>query len=183
MAKYSHKTPDFGQIHNSVLAKYNLMYAERVTLHARVEWYSYLIAELKRTDYWHKYIDYKIKDIEIHDLDKISEGSIDATVNNVCWFDIFMHSSDEKQLKKAIQFMKSVVAHEPTEYGEMDTYACVLYKAGRVNEAMKWEESAAQIAKFQNDDLQSNQFKITLEKMKKGEKIWLEKGYYEDKIH
>ena len=50
----------------------------------------------------------------------------------------------------------------------MDTYANILYKMGKKEEAIAWEQKAVDLA----DDATKAQLQPSLEKMKKGEKTW-----------
>ena len=50
----------------------------------------------------------------------------------------------------------------------MDTYANILYKLGRTNEAIKVEEKALALA----DESDKKGYQDVIDKMKKGEKTW-----------
>jgi hypothetical protein len=54
------------------------------------------------------------------------------------------------------------------EPGMMDTYANILYKLGRTNEAIKVEEKALALA----DESDKKGYQDVIDKMKKGEKTW-----------
>lgn len=52
----------------------------------------------------------------------------------------------------------------------MDTYANLLYKAGKKKEAIEWETKAMALAKAAKED--TGDYQATLDKMQKGEKTW-----------
>jgi hypothetical protein len=89
-------------------------------------------------------------------------------INNVSW-EIFENSSDLKVLDFAVKVMKFDIENFDQHNVEAyDTYANLLYKAGRRKEAIESQERAV---KMSNND---QAYIDTLEKMKKGEKTWRE---------
>jgi hypothetical protein len=87
-------------------------------------------------------------------------------MNNISW-SVFEHVSDTLVIHSAINVMqKNINEQERYNPASIDTYACLLYKAGRKEEALKWEELATRLSS------NSPEFVTTLEKMKAGEKIW-----------
>ena len=52
----------------------------------------------------------------------------------------------------------------------IDTYANLLYKTGKKDLAVEWEQKALNILKQNNEDYAG--YQETLDKMKKGEKTW-----------
>jgi hypothetical protein len=86
------------------------------------------------------------------------------TLNDYAWA-IFENVSDTNLLKSALVW--SQYSLEGDIHAELfDTYANLLHKLGRQQEAIEWEEKALQLQP------QELVFKETLEKMKKGEKTW-----------
>lgn len=87
-------------------------------------------------------------------------------INNMSWL-IFEHVTDPAVLQTAVKAMqyelKSLGDKDPNT---IDTYACLLYKSGKRNEAIQWEEKAVALSNNGKD------FVNTLDKMKKGIKIW-----------
>ncbi|MEP7375967.1 MAG: thioredoxin family protein [Chitinophagaceae bacterium] len=86
-------------------------------------------------------------------------------INHVCW-KVFTQLKDEELINEAITWVGQLVTTSnfiSTHSDPVDTYANLLYKVGRVKEAIKWEEKALEInpnEKF---------YKKALEHMKKGE--------------
>ncbi len=86
-------------------------------------------------------------------------------LNNWAWFS-FLKTDNKTYLEKAIEWSKKSVELGGGSSMYLDTYANLLYKAGRKSEGLKFEEKAC--AKDPN----IGEFKDTLEKMKKGEPTW-----------
>jgi predicted Zn-dependent protease len=55
-----------------------------------------------------------------------------------------------------------------TEPAYLDTYANLLYKAGKKNEAIAWQQKAVEAS----PENERPGYQSTLDKMKKGEKTW-----------
>jgi thioredoxin-related protein len=91
-------------------------------------------------------------------------------LNNFAW-SIFLRSSDNKQLAKALEWSKSsFTGQDKIEPGFMDTYANILYKMGDVKQALVWEKKAQQIAIAQGGSKDWGQ--DVIDKMNKKEKTW-----------
>jgi len=87
-------------------------------------------------------------------------------INNVSYL-VFKHISDPKVLNFAAKTMSYSIDHyDQTNYSAYDTYAGILYKLGRVKEAITWQEKAVKGAP------QEKEIAENLSKMKRGEKIW-----------
>ncbi|WP_142687915.1 DUF255 domain-containing protein [Chitinophaga polysaccharea] len=79
----------------------------------------------------------------------------------------FEKCKDQKYIEQALEWSKrSFRENEMPAF--MDTYANLLYKAGKKADALAWEEKAMNKA---NGEEKKN-YETTLEKMKKGEKYW-----------
>jgi thioredoxin-related protein len=87
--------------------------------------------------------------------------------------DIFLKCYDKQTLLRAAIWSKTTINRVTGEESPscMDTYANLLYKAGKRNDALIWQERAFALASKQgNHDLAS--YLETLKKMKNGEKTW-----------
>lgn len=99
-----------------------------------------------------------------------------SALNSWAWV-IFVNSTDKDELNKALSWSKRSMELQqgPQEPEDLDTYANLLYKLGRVQEAIEWEEKAVQAdnhrSKKMNVDPQPV-YEQTLQKMKKSEKTW-----------
>lgn len=78
-----------------------------------------------------------------------------ASMNGLCW-DLYTGCDDQHVLKKAVSWMKDVVAKEPT-YAYLDTYAALFYKTGSYKEAEKWALKAIEAGKAENEKVDSTE--------------------------
>lgn len=100
---------------------------------------------------------------------QISEKDLD----NVVWDYVFLHARNKVILAEAAKWMKRGTILYPKEAADLDTYANLLYKLGKQNEAIEVENKVLEIAAnehYMTNDI--NGFKSTLEKMQKGIKTW-----------
>ncbi|MFD0792052.1 sugar-binding domain-containing protein [Mucilaginibacter litoreus] len=90
-----------------------------------------------------------------------------ATYNDWAWA-VFQNSDNQKYLEQALSWSKKSLQQsaEADKAGVMDTYANLLYKLGKKQEALEWEAKAL-AASNGNAEIKAN-----YEKMQKGEKTW-----------
>ncbi|HEX9512828.1 MAG TPA: thioredoxin fold domain-containing protein [Puia sp.] len=96
-------------------------------------------------------------------------------LNTWAWL-VFEHSSKKSELSTAISWSKRAVEAEPNDLAYLDTYANLLYKVGRIQEAITWEEKAEKLEEDKaaiSKRAPNEVYRVTLEKMRKGEKTWL----------
>jgi len=87
-------------------------------------------------------------------------------INNFSWL-VFDHVTDKQVLEIAIQTMKfNLDKYDRDNVDAWDTYANLLYKVGRIDEALENEKKAIQLSKG------DKQFVETLDKMKRSEQTW-----------
>lgn len=99
-----------------------------------------------------------------YERDKVSNG-----LNTIAWY-FFENVSEANALQEALRWSDRVLLLDPNNALWMDTYANLLYKLGRKDEALRKEADA--IALCSNDDATVKRFKDTLRKMESGEKTW-----------
>jgi len=94
------------------------------------------------------------------------------TVNNISWA-LFGNVTDKKVLDFACDSVMKYAMEEwyQTDPAAYDTYANLLYKAGRNVEAIAWQEKAVKIAKGTSYEKENQGH---LEKMLRNEKTWSE---------
>lgn len=153
----SSKSPSWNRLFQKIAKKYNAEYAARVILEAQIRWYE------EKKD-WNKLTKYTVEKFEKFGLDTAGFGKI--FVNNMIYKTIFQHSTDDVVIDKAIKWMELIIKSEPNFSNFLDTYANLLYKIGRVKDAIVWEEKALRLKPDESD------FQSTLEKMKKGQPTW-----------
>jgi thioredoxin-related protein len=175
-SRQSGKTPDFNALNKRIVSKSDAMYSTRIIADAKVDWFSYEVDKKKLNEYWPEYTTALI------DLDKIllSDGlGLKAhmdDINNTCYGDIFLHSTDTAQLNLAVKWMAELAAEDkgpPT----LDTYACCLYKDKQVALAIETERKAMELARKDNWPSGAKQFAAKIADMKNGYPIWERKEY------
>ncbi|THU34738.1 DUF255 domain-containing protein [Niastella caeni] len=149
--------PSWSRVTKRIKRKYGVIYAERNVLNAKVSFY-------EKIKSWKEYLKYAIKKQEKSGIDTANVSNVINT-NYTAWM-IFLHSSHKKQINIAIKWMESLNMSTTNQAGWLDTYANLLYKAGRVEEALKWEEKALRMAPTDKD------IEEAFAKMKKGKKTW-----------
>ena len=171
--KQNNVTPDFEMLAGMLTKQYDPTIANSLVMAAKLDWYKYMIRSKKDTTFLPKLIDEQIKQI-------VSEWNIDDDrfyVNNFCYVLIFPHSTTKEQLETGIAWMKQIVKKHADDRSYSDTYACLLYKAGKVNEALALETEAVDFFLHSKYPKEAEPFQNTLDRMKRGEKIWLESAY------
>nr|WP_295873780.1 thioredoxin fold domain-containing protein [uncultured Chitinophaga sp.] len=145
--------PDWAGIEKNVKAKYPTI-AEELILKTKIQYYSYV-----------KDGDNAVANIVAY-MKKYGHKADAQSLNEYAWT-IFEKCNDQKCIEQALEWSKR--SFKDNEYPAfMDTYANLLYKAGKKAEALAWEEKA--MNKAEGDEKKN--YESTLEKMKKGEKYW-----------
>ncbi len=98
-------------------------------------------------------------------------------INDVIWYDIFLHCGDRGVLLEGLKWSRYSLEHGFSAQSNcMDTYANLLYKMGNVKEALSWENNAIAALLLKHDhslnpgDLAD--YKAHLDKMEHGEITW-----------
>jgi thioredoxin-related protein len=89
----------------------------------------------------------------------------DDDLNGIAWT-VFQSCSDMSCVTAVLDWSKQL--RDGKNAGCMDTYANILYKLGKKDDAIALEEKAIQLVPLAN----RGDFQATLDKMKKGEKTW-----------
>lgn len=90
---------------------------------------------------------------------------------NKCAWLIFANCNDKKILNEALQWSRrSFTNQERIAPDFIDIYANLLYKLGRKNEAIEWEQKAQKIVIEQGGD--KNWGQDVIDKMNRGEETW-----------
>lgn len=145
--------PDWVKITNEVSKKYPVQAAEIV---AKTK-----VALYQRSGDWNNYriaiVDY---------MNKFGQKLTPDELNNYAWT-VFQNCPDMKCVAEALEWSKRSFEGNNTP-GFMDTYANILYKLGRKDEAIEWEKKAMGFA--QGDDKKG--YQEVIDKMKNNEKTW-----------
>ncbi len=190
IAKETRANPDWSAFSTSLKKTYPSQYAERVILNSKLIWYKYGIDSLKEEKYWTQFNDCKLKQIEMSRFDTIKGGH--RVINTIAYLYIFEHSTANEQIKAAIEWMKKIVTVLPDDLtkfkyntddvNNLDTYACLLYKAGNSTEALKYEQLLLEIYIDYKEASRANYTSKLIGKMQKGEKIWLDQAFLNNVI-
>lgn len=158
---------DWKKLEKMIRKYFSEEYATKNVYLAKIRWYN---QHQNKTSYTKTYFD---------QLDKYSPADLaheSGLINQAAW-ETFLYANDKNLLKKALEWMDKIIQHGNNGPGDLDTYANLLYKLGQIEEAIRWEEKAVNITAtaIGNKNI-LNEFKPTLEKMKKGEPTYLDKG-------
>lgn len=163
--------PDWATIYNSIREKYNKDYADRNVLQSKITWYRYYRL-------WSVWANYYIEKVDKYGVDTTAGADV-MYMNDGAWA-IFNEIDNPKQNQWAIRRMEQVIKRA-THFGPVwsamvtDTYANLLYKAGRKTEAIQWQQKALNIViNSDNEWLKSTikSYETTLDKMKNGKPTW-----------
>lgn len=171
---------DWKKLYALIKIQYGRIYAKRNVLKAKVIWYNYHhnLPDAARS-YFKKLRQYGVDSAFTWPGDPYGQLVEDTYTNGYAW-EVFDHLKDRRLLKEAAKHMKAVIAYPPNLItgGLLDTYANLLYKLGKVSEAIEWQEKAVGAAIQFNyaPDLES--ISATLQKMKERKATWKEATSY-----
>ena len=144
-------TPDWTALHNTITTKYP-RYGKEVISTGKVMYYQ------SKSD-WPNF-----QTAVLAYMNSYGAGASSAQLNTFAWT-VFENCKDMTCVKEALDWSRrSFAQKEDPMY--MDTYANILYKMGKKDEAIKWEEKALALAGGDKT------YQETLDKMKRGEKTW-----------
>lgn len=147
------RTPDWGAMEKSVTAQYGALGAEKV-YGAEMLYYFGKQDWAKFGTYYALYFD-------------TATARSEYSISNLA-YQVFEHVWDPKALETAIKAVKySMESSGRTDAVEIDTYANLLYKAGRNKEALEWQEKAVQLSGGRDGEIAEH-----LEKMRAGQPTW-----------
>jgi thioredoxin-related protein len=164
-------------IYEKVAKKFSKKIADRLNIWVRASLYGDFAK--KKNIYWPEYIEFYIKKIENFGTDTSGPQHqfLDIMqLNNFVFDAIFYHSNDKKQIETGLKWMEGVVRRNPRHANNIDTYANLLYKAGRTKEAIQWQQKAVQIAAEGNEGWLLQALNGNLAKMQKGEPTWVKES-------
>ena len=95
-------------------------------------------------------------------------------INNIAWYYVFLHSTDTTLLVEALDWSARTIRDYPhADHVYTDTYANLLFKNGKKDEAITWEKKAIELAQ-KNHAKQKvlDTYEINLKKMQNGDQTW-----------
>jgi len=181
-AKLTGTLPDWDNLKKVITKKYNKDYAQLSLVDGQVDYYGFLVRKKHQTEYWPQLLDAEARQIKLLWLPDPKHSPILAfMINNTAYNDFFFHEDDPLLMEKATGWLKIITQNQPKDYGSLDTYACLIYKADKLNNrdtagAIALEDTAlSHIGKKYAALLQS-----TLEDMKQNKAIWQDQARLAD---
>ncbi|WP_212005664.1 thioredoxin family protein [Chitinophaga sp. HK235] len=159
----SKKSPSWNEISRKVASEWDKDIADRTILESKIAWH------LQHNN-WDSISKYQVEKLDRNGIPADPFSLIE--INRIAWEVIFKHSKDKKMLEKTAGYMKQITANNPTVFAFMDTYANLLYKLGKTEEAMLIEEKVINLAEKTKDTETIDSYKETFKKMKNGVSTW-----------
>lgn len=131
------KNPDWGKMHAMIKEKYPKFDVNVMLLNYQIYYYS----KIKDCQQWAKYKSGKIK----LELSEPVSQQLFFELNDLGAWEAFLSCSDETVLTKALEWIDLAIKLNNNNYGFLDTRANILYKLGRVKEAIAQEEKAVEM--------------------------------------
>jgi thioredoxin-related protein len=173
--------PDWINIYMAIKTKYGKDYADNdINLAAKISFY-------RKAGEWKLWADsinigikqYPPKELSTNFGEKTDLATVahdDWTLNSIAW-DAFQHCDNKKALRSALKWSDlSIKINTDIIHGDpgmieqfLDTKANLLYKLGKVKEAIKTEQSDCDLV---TDPAGKKEFLATIEKMHSGKKTW-----------
>ena len=174
--------PSWDSMMNVIAAKYNNDFAARAIRSGKHKFY-WTAQQQVSDSFMSSFVQIIKKRIEKNDMDPDDEYT-DIWINEVSWI-VFQKSTDETEIKMAIQWMKDLISRDNayskvgTQCYIWDTYANLLYKNfilfhnGQLSEAISWEKKAlqAQVDKTGHSELDTDYINA-IDKMNKRVPTW-----------
>lgn len=160
-------SPDWDALYSVIQEKYDKYYAGLILVDAQYKWYT------QKKD-WSQLIKVKVKQVDTYGLDTAALGWV--FVNNFVWDYVVMYCTNKDTLNKVAGWMEIIIKGHPEDCVCVDTYANLLFKAGRITEAILWEEKAIKLdemAAKRENRVPDKSYRETLNKMKRGIPTWV----------
>lgn len=145
--------PDWKAIQSRIASHYPEQ-ADELTALGKVAYYEH------RND-WNNF-----QTVVVEYMSKYGVAATPEQLNNYAWT-VFQHCPDMHCVTEALEWSKRSFKDNQSPLF-MDTYANILYKMGKKDDAIAWEEKARNLS-AEGD---KKGYEETIDKMKKGEKTW-----------
>jgi thioredoxin-related protein len=160
--------PSFEVIKANVASKFPQEYVDWAVGDAKVTWFRYRDTSAFTDSY--------LQQVEKFGIDT-ADALQDVDLNNHLYMIVFPSCNDTNQLNRAIRLMEGVIRRNCCRSMAFvwDTYANLLYKAGRARDAIAWEEKALEQVKskeFYSPGAIDNYAEV-IDKMKNNIPTWL----------
>lgn len=153
-AEQNGSEPDWAQISRTIQNKYGKNYINYNMVSSKMNWY------FNKKNY-PQYVHNLTALMGLSDVQKSDNWQ---SLNQAAW-SLFMYSQQKDELEKALTWIERALQIKPEDYRLIDTKANLLYKLGKKEEAITFEQKAASMSKDKG-------IQATLLKMQKGEQTW-----------
>jgi len=160
--------PKWDKMQATINKKYANLDAKKMILDYQIYYYDRYVKDWEK---WAFYTDQRIKEYPPQPgMQSFGE------LNMPAW-NTFLHCDNRKVLEKALEWSDlSIKGYEPKEVlQQLDTRANLLYKLGKVQEAIEQEQVALETSNSMQGKPFQRDFVETLDKMKKGMPTWPQK--------
>ncbi|WP_160712817.1 thioredoxin family protein [Chitinophaga solisilvae] len=158
-------TPDWDGMRKNIERKYNVHYADTLLPAAQMVYY-----KMKKD--WTSFA--KLKDEMIRKYPPKKGGGVDGDawrLNDDAWT-IFIGCDKKNVIASAIEWVDISISLEPTDFQVVDTKANLLFKYGKVREAIETEKKAIRMAAEIKQEHYVKEYTEVLEKMQKKIPTW-----------
>lgn len=162
--KITYEEADWNKLFKLLREKFNKSCAKRNVLNARIAWY-------EKHNRANLFVKCSLKKLAGTSTDSLDESTA-SQLNKVSW-NCFLAITDRKILLKMLPWMKKVIDQYPIASFYVDTYANLLYKAGKKEEAIEWEKKALQL---DTQGFFTQGYQDAIEQMKKGLPTYVKEG-------
>lgn len=162
---------DWQQVSSELQKRFRKDFVDENILNAQIGVCYYL--QLKDEKYRQEYFRLRLLQGERYGWDTTAAFIEAVYINGFLW-DVFLYSKDKTQLLTGVKWMEGIIRRNPKTSYLIDTYANLLYKAGKKDEAIAMERKALEIARAIKDQSMNQEgLQKNLDKMLKGEPTWL----------
>jgi thioredoxin-related protein len=156
------KLPQWKKLESKITKKYSRIDARLLVLNYKIYFYRRIKLDWK---VWAKYKDEKIK---LYPLKKPYGFSVYTEINGYggAW-DVFLNCTDTAILNKAIEWADLAISLEGRIAAYLDTKANLLYKLGRIQDAIGLEKEVVELSPKEKS------FREAYQKMLRGEPTWV----------
>ena len=171
--------PNWNKIKTTISKKYSVISADSLVESIRFDYHTMYYKSWGKWRQYAKVIEDKIKQYPPKQGGKNLNFLGDTWGLNVAAWDVFEHCNDQLVLTKALQWIETAIQLEqPPNHQYYDTKANLLYKLGKVKEAIALEEKAIAldneyaIKNGKEKGILVDTYYAIIDKMKKGEPTW-----------
>ncbi|NSL91237.1 hypothetical protein ECE50_030725, partial [Chitinophaga sp. Mgbs1] len=159
------RNPDWKMIRDSITGKYSKFYADLLLPQAQLVFY-------RQINDWYKFAQVREEQI-LQNPPKPGVGiEADAwRLNGDAWA-IFEGCNDKSIIKRALGWIDISIKLDPSDFQILDTKANLLYKSGKVKEAIIIEKQVVEMAKSIKHYQAVEKYESVITKMKRGEPTW-----------